>query len=172
MDLRGDWHKGGWLYLFFAGAFLGEIYLSAPRWSVIAKLFLKAIESTDKSDSYVETQMLIRLLEQLELKELKGVITVVTIYRLVLAIRRLIAKSSASERTTDASPSSKPFEDRLLQSVRKQGYRIGLPPENLSAVIGGRKFGAKYCVAETTLSRAGGEKVARSNVEASAHVQA
>lgn len=153
--LTGQWQSGGVMEISVAAAPVAAIEFSAPLWSTVALLMIAAIHSqtTHWPNAFITSEDLAKALES---KNHLVDATPSDVHRLINKIRAAIARSVPPELAGKNSNARKEWAHILLASRRSIGYRIAVPPKNLTVNIGQTVFG-------TNAPRSGGDQEGQSD---------
>jgi len=139
LQLVGSWKFGGLLEILLGGESLTQLHFSACKWAVLALLFRQAIHSSSFHWFYANITAR-EIAECLEERQLVPVGVPERVHQLVHQIRSKLAASGIHKSTRDAELSGEQWARDLLQTSEGSGYRIALPPVNLTLFIAGKVY--------------------------------
>lgn len=136
LELSGDWDTGGMLEFLASGRPIQHLKFSPAKWALLAILFDAAINSqwTRWTDAFVSTKQIVK-----ELRRFKVLATPTPekVHKLVHQVRELLLHARLQMQAGATSQTAKEWAMRFLESGGRTGYRIALPPQNLSLAIRG-----------------------------------
>jgi len=138
--LCGDWNKGGPLEFNFNGQREASLRFAAAPWTVLALLMQAGIDALHWFDAYVSTTKLVDFLED---KDVLAYPTQTSVYKQVSDIRASIAARQLHMVFGATELTAKQWAAALLDSHRKWGYRIALPPDKLRLIVAGKTYTSK-----------------------------